>query len=167
MVRTRFDQASSQVQWMIIRNTSSFLHRRKLATLTTEPNNLKNRNTYRSNGLIHPKVVGVEAVKNGNGVVFTTGSVKNIKKPLKRFHKVKLTRDSRRTLTSIRRTIRKQSYRKDLKMAALRRASALLRGQRLAATSTTATTTTTTATATTAGKRSGKGAATTTTTTSS
>ncbi|CAF3520067.1 unnamed protein product, partial [Adineta steineri] len=76
MVRTRFDQASSQVQWMIIRNTSSFLHRRKLATLTTEPNNLKNRNTYRSNGLIHPKVVGVEAVKNGNGVVFTTGSVK-------------------------------------------------------------------------------------------
>ncbi|CAF1342235.1 unnamed protein product [Adineta steineri] len=165
MVRTRFDQASSQVQWMIIRNTSSFLHRRKLATLTTEPNNLKNRNTYRYNGLIHPKVVGVEAVKNGNGVVFSTGSVKNIKKPLKRFHKVKLTRDSRRTLTSIRRTIRKQSYRKDLKMAALRRASALLRGQRLAATSTTATTTTT-ATATTAGKRSGKGAATTTTTSS-
>jgi hypothetical protein len=99
-----------------------------------EPNNLKNRNTFRLNGLIHPKVVGVEAVKNGKGVVFTTGSVKSrmmiflftsrvnytfyldIRKPAKRLHKVKLTKDSRRTLTSIRRTIRKQRYRKDLKM---------------------------------------------------
>ncbi len=38
------------------------------------------------------------------------------RKPAKRLHKVKLTKDSRRTLTSIRRTIRKQRYRKDLKM---------------------------------------------------
>jgi len=74
-------------------------------------------------------------------------------------NKAKLTKDSRRTLTSIRRTIRKQRYRKDLKMAALRRASALLRGQRLALTTTTATTKP--ATKTPAGKRSGKGATTT------
>ncbi len=40
-----------------------------------EPNNLKNRNTFRYNGLIHPKVVGVEAVKDGKGVVFSTGSI--------------------------------------------------------------------------------------------
>lgn len=39
-----------------------------------------------------------------------------MKKPAKRLHKVKLVKDSRRTLSSIRRTIRKQSYRKDLKM---------------------------------------------------
>ncbi|CAF1047941.1 unnamed protein product [Rotaria sp. Silwood1] len=159
MPRGRFDQASSHVQWMVIRNNSSFLHKRKLGTFTTEPNNLKNRNNFRFNGLIHPKVVGVEAIKNGKGVVFTTGSTKNVKKPMKRFRKVKLTKDSRRTLTSIRRTIRKQRYRKDLKMAALRRASALLRGQRLALT-----TTTTTTTPATTGKRSGK---TTTATTSS
>jgi len=159
MFRGRFDQASSHVQWMIIRNNSSFLQKRKLGTLTTEPNNLKNRNTFRLNGLIHPKVVGVETVKDGKGVVFTTGSTKNVRKPAKRFHKVKLTKDSRRTLTSIRRTIRKQRYRKDLKMAALRRASALLRGQRLALTTTTATAPA--ATKTTAGKRSGKGATTT------
>jgi len=144
MVRGRFDQVSSHVQWLIIRNNSSFLQKRKLGTFTTEPNNLKNRNTFRSNGLIHPKVVGVEAVKDGKGVVFTTGSVKNIKKPAKRLHKVKLVKDSRRTLTSIRRTIRKQRYRKDLKMAALRRASALLRGQRLALTTAAPSTTTTT-----------------------
>jgi hypothetical protein len=40
----------------------------------------------------------------------------DIKKPAKRFHKVQLVKDSRRTLTSIRRIIRKQRYRKDLKM---------------------------------------------------
>ncbi len=90
-----FDQASSNVQWMVIRNNSSFLYKRKLGTFTTvciwiflfyfiyfylfkEPNNLKNRNNFRYNGLIHPKVVGVEAVKNGKGVVFTTGSLKSM-----------------------------------------------------------------------------------------
>jgi len=93
MAPGRFSQASSNVQWMVIRNNSSFLHKRKLGTFTTEPNNLKNRNNFRYNGLIHPKVVGVEAIKNGKGVVFTTGSIKNIKKPAKRFHKVKLVKN--------------------------------------------------------------------------
>lgn len=86
------------------------------------------------NGLVHPKVVGVEAVKDGKGVVFTTGSVKSknsirssfdhsrnldATKPAKRLRKTKLSKDSRRTLTTIRRTIRKQRYRKDLKMVCL------------------------------------------------
>jgi large subunit ribosomal protein L28e len=81
---------------MVLRSNSSFLHKRKLGTFTTvcylffifcsflfylfkEPNNLKNRNTFRFNGLIHPKVVGVEAVKDGKGVVFSTGNVKSNK----------------------------------------------------------------------------------------
>lgn len=102
-----------------------------------EPNNLKNRNSFRLNGLIHPKVVGVEAAKDGKGVVFSTGSTKSkilliifrkknhlfidsdARKPAKRLRKVKLNKDSRRTLTSIRRTIRKQCYRKDLKMVCI------------------------------------------------
>lgn len=133
MARGRLEQASSHVQWLVIRNNSSFLCKRKLGTFTTEPNNLKNRNSFRLNGLVHPKVVGVESAEKDAGVVFSTGSTKNTRKPAKRFHKVTLKKDSRRTLTSIRRTIRKQRYRKDLKMAALRRASALLRGQRIKA----------------------------------
>ena len=90
-----FEQASPNVQWMVIRNTSSFLRKRKLGTFTVvrhcraftsllssvaffqEPNNLKNRNTFRSNGLVHPKVVGVEAVAGGKGVVFSTASAKS------------------------------------------------------------------------------------------
>lgn len=46
--------------------------------LFKEPNNLKNRNNFRYNGLIHKKVVGVEAVKDGKGVVFSTGSLKSM-----------------------------------------------------------------------------------------
>ena len=42
-----------------------------------EPNNLKNRNSFRFNGLVHPKVVGVQAATDGKGVVFSTGSVKS------------------------------------------------------------------------------------------
>lgn len=42
-----------------------------------EPNNLKNRNNFRFNGLIHPKVVGVEVAAKGKGVVFSTGNVKS------------------------------------------------------------------------------------------
>ena len=97
---------------------------------------MKNRNSFRLNGLVHPKVVGVESAEKDAGVVFSTGSTKSMnrliscstsknqrifslsdmRKPAKRFHKVTLKKDSRRTLTSIRRTIRKQRYRKDLKM---------------------------------------------------
>jgi len=130
MTNRRFEQSSSQVQWMIIRNNSSFLRKRKLCTLTTEPNNLKNRNSFRFNGLVNKKVLGIEAIQDGKGVVLTQGKTKHRQKPAKSIRKVKLVRDSRRTLTTIRRIVRKQRYRKDLKMAALRRASALLRGQK-------------------------------------
>lgn len=160
MPRGRFDQSSPSVQWLVIRNNSSFLQKRKLVTLTSEPNNLKNRNSFRLNGLVHPKVVGVETAADGKGVVLTTGNTKNINKPAKRLAKVKLTKDSRRALTTIRRTIRSKSYRKDLKMAALRRASALLRGQRSSLTAGTATSTATTA-KTAGAKRAGKSATTT------
>ncbi len=54
-----------------------FIHFFNLFDCLKEPNNLKNRNTFRTNGLIHPKVVGVQPVAGGKGVVFTTGSVKS------------------------------------------------------------------------------------------
>ncbi|CAF0787432.1 unnamed protein product [Didymodactylos carnosus] len=80
--------------------------------------------------LINKKVIGVEPTKDGKGVVFTTAKTKYRQKPAKSIRKITLKKDSRRVLTTIRRTIRNQRYRKDLKMAALRRASALLRGQK-------------------------------------
>merc|ERR1712002_694751 len=122
--------ASADLQWLIIRNNSCFLKHGGGVTFSTEPNNLKNRNSYKYNGLIHKKTVGVEGASDGKGVVLVTKKVKGTyNKPCKTFNRVEPKKDSRRTLTAIRRTLKK-GYRKDLKMAALRRASAIIRSQR-------------------------------------
>jgi hypothetical protein len=55
-----------------------FIHLCLILIHFKEPNNLKNRNSFRLNGLVHPKVVGVEAVADGKGVVFSTGSLKSM-----------------------------------------------------------------------------------------
>ncbi|KAK7925752.1 hypothetical protein WMY93_008062 [Mugilogobius chulae] len=60
---------SSHLQWMVIRNCSSFLIKRNGQTYSTEPNNLKSRNSFRFNGLVHKKTVGVQPAPDGKGVV--------------------------------------------------------------------------------------------------
>uniref|UniRef100_A0A5F9C698 Large ribosomal subunit protein eL28 n=1 Tax=Oryctolagus cuniculus TaxID=9986 RepID=A0A5F9C698_RABIT len=54
---------------MVVRNCCSFLIKRNKQTYSTEPNNLKARNSFRYNGLIHRKTVGVEPAADGKGVV--------------------------------------------------------------------------------------------------
>ncbi|KAL0607103.1 60S ribosomal protein L28 [Plecturocebus cupreus] len=44
-------------------------HNRKEPTYSTEPSNLKARNSFRYNGLIHRKAVGVEPAADRQGVV--------------------------------------------------------------------------------------------------
>ncbi|CAI8032489.1 60S ribosomal protein L28 [Geodia barretti] len=49
---------SPDLQWLLIKNTSSFLVRRKYAkanTFTTEPNNLTGINAWKYNGLVNKK----------------------------------------------------------------------------------------------------------------
>nr|CAB3265716.1 60S ribosomal protein L28-like [Phallusia mammillata] len=121
---------SAHLQWMVIRNNSCFLMKRNKTQFTKEPNNLKNKNSFRFNGLVHKKTVGVEAAENGKGVILITKKPKSVKKPGKSLNRVTLSRGSRKSLQSISKTIRKNRYRKDLKMAALRRASAILRSQK-------------------------------------
>ncbi|CAG5867794.1 unnamed protein product [Menidia menidia] len=104
---------SSHLQWMVIRNCSSFLIKRNGQTYSTEPNNLKSRNSFRFNGLVHKKTVGVQPAADGKGVVVIT-----------------INKNSRATLNSLRHIIRKSNYRRDLRMAALRRASAILKSQK-------------------------------------
>merc|ERR1712226_553860 len=106
---------SADLQWMIIRNNSSTLLKGKAAhTFSREANNLKSRNSFRFNGLIHKKSVGVEAASDGKGVVLVT----------------KNSGSSRKTLTTISKTLRNNRYRRDLKNSALKRASAILKSQK-------------------------------------
>uniref|UniRef100_A0A8C0K3I6 Large ribosomal subunit protein eL28 n=1 Tax=Canis lupus dingo TaxID=286419 RepID=A0A8C0K3I6_CANLU len=59
---------SAHLQWMVVRNCSSFLIKRNKQTYSTEPNNLKARSSFRYNGLIHRKTVGVEPAADGKGI---------------------------------------------------------------------------------------------------
>ncbi|XP_077867024.1 large ribosomal subunit protein eL28-like [Saccoglossus kowalevskii] len=63
---------SPDIQWFIIRDCSSFLVKGNRTVFTKEPNNLTNKNSFRYNGLIHKKTVGVEPAEDGKGVVLVT-----------------------------------------------------------------------------------------------
>ncbi|XP_035307792.1 60S ribosomal protein L28-like [Cricetulus griseus] len=58
---------SAHLQWMVVRNCSSFLIKRNKQTYSTEPNNLRACNSFHYNGQIHCKTV--EPAANGKGVV--------------------------------------------------------------------------------------------------
>jgi len=122
---------SADIQWLIIRNNSSFLMKRKhMPSLSKEPNNLKGRNSFRYSGLVHKKTVGVEPAPSGKGVVLVTRNGRCTRKPAKNYSRVELKKSSRQTLKTIGKTLFNGRYRKDLKMCAVRRASALLRSQK-------------------------------------
>ncbi|ESN91563.1 hypothetical protein HELRODRAFT_165615 [Helobdella robusta] len=122
---------SSDLQWMIVRNSSSFLMKRRHApTFSKERNNLKGLNSYRFNGLIRKKTIGVEPLPDGKGVAIITKNASAHRKLPRQYTKVELKRGARRTLKSIKSIVRNGKYRKDLKSAALRRASAILKSQK-------------------------------------
>merc|ERR1711865_384070 len=60
----RGKMASSDLQWMLLKNNTSFLVKRKGAGVakvqfTTEPNNVMNLNSFKFSGLANKKAVGV------------------------------------------------------------------------------------------------------------
>ncbi|XP_077593970.1 large ribosomal subunit protein eL28 isoform X2 [Stigmatopora nigra] len=107
---------SSYLQWMVIRNCSSFLLKRNGQTYSTEANNLKSRNSFRFNGLVHRKTVGVQPAPDGKGVVVVTKKRAGKNKPAAAYNKITINKNSRATLNSLRHIIRKNNYRKDLQM---------------------------------------------------
>lgn len=129
-IKLHTDMASPDLQWLIIRNNSSFLLKGNGQTYSREQNNLKSKNSFRYNGLVNRQTVGVVPAKDGKGVVLVTKKSKAGKRPGSSYNKVELKRGSRQTFSTIRKTLRNNSYRKDLKMAAVRRASALLKSQK-------------------------------------
>ncbi|KAM9518872.1 large ribosomal subunit protein eL28 [Salvelinus alpinus] len=126
----RLVNMSSHLQWMVIRNCSSFLIKRNGQTYSTEPNNLKSKNSFRFNGLVHRKTVGVQPAADGKGVVIVLKKRAGQRKPATSYEKITINKNSRATLNSLRHIIRKNNYRNDLRMAALRRASAILMSQK-------------------------------------
>ncbi|NXB42004.1 RL28 protein, partial [Leucopsar rothschildi] len=107
---------SAHLQWMVVRNCSSFLLKRNNQTYSTEPNNLKARNSFRYNGLIHRKTVGVEPAPDGKGIVVVLKKRAGQRKPAASYVRVRIRRDARGSLRSLRHLISKNRYRRDLRM---------------------------------------------------
>ncbi|XP_012938412.1 60S ribosomal protein L28 [Aplysia californica] len=122
--------ATADLSWLIIRNNSSFLLKRSRLNMSLEPNNLKSKNSFRYNGFIHRKTVGVEPAKDGKGVVVVTRKSKGLRRPAKNVTRVELKRDPRRTVATIRKSLKANNYRKDLINPAVRRACAILKSQK-------------------------------------
>ncbi|XP_045142955.1 60S ribosomal protein L28-like, partial [Echinops telfairi] len=116
------------LQWMVVRNCSSFLIKRNKQKYSTEPNNLKARNSFRYNGLIHRKTV--EPAADGKGVVVVLKRRSGQRKPTTSYVRTTINKNARATLSSIQHMIRKNKYRPDLRMAAIRRARDILRSQK-------------------------------------
>nr|XP_039319779.1 60S ribosomal protein L28-like [Saimiri boliviensis boliviensis] len=76
---------SAHLQWMVVRNCSSFLIKRNKLNYSTEPNNLKARNYFRYSRLIHHKTVGVESAADGKGVVVVMKRTSGQRKPATSF----------------------------------------------------------------------------------
>merc|ERR1712168_1005285 len=98
--------------------------------MSLEPNNLKSKNSFRYNGFINRKTVGVEPAKDGKGIVLVTRRSKNRARPARHTVRVELKGDARRTIRAIRNTVQVSGYRRDLGNAAVRKACAILKSQK-------------------------------------
>merc|ERR1711894_114295 len=122
---------SADLQWAIIRKNSCFLVKSQGKTLTKEPNNLTGANSYKYNGLVNKKTIGVEQAPSGKGVVLSVKKVKGaVRRPRDSHNRVTLSKDSRRALKAVKNLCQKNYYRQDLMDAAMRRASLILRSQK-------------------------------------
>ncbi|XP_045686170.1 60S ribosomal protein L28-like [Phyllostomus hastatus] len=121
---------SAHLQWMDIRNCSSFLIKRNKQTYSTEPNNLKARNSFHYKGLIHRKTVGVKPAADGKGVVVVMKRRSGQRKLATSYVRTTINENALATLSSIRHMIHKNKYRPGLCIAAIRRASAISHSQK-------------------------------------
>ncbi|KER20953.1 hypothetical protein T265_10610 [Opisthorchis viverrini] len=87
---------------------------------------MKGKNCFMYSGLVHKKAIGIKPEKYGKGIVLITKKPGYDHKPAKAVVRTKYVRGRRRTLQKIRNMICRQKYRRELKMLALRRASALM-----------------------------------------
>ncbi|XP_060226088.1 large ribosomal subunit protein eL28-like [Meriones unguiculatus] len=119
---------SAHAQWMVVQNCCSSAIKRKKQTYSTETNNMKACNSFRYNRLIHRKTVGVEATADSKGVVVVMRQIRSAKPATS--VRTTVNKNARATLSSIRYMIPKNRYHPDLRMAAICRASAILRSQK-------------------------------------
>nr|ABI52706.1 60S ribosomal protein L28 [Argas monolakensis] len=124
---------SRTYRWMVVRNCSSFLVKKRNIKkwFSTDPLNPKGVYANRFAGTIKKRALTVEPHSSGKGVTFVYLAHKGATKPAKRLKRVQLVKGPRRTMVSIRNWIKGMGYyRRDLRRVCQRRASAILKSQR-------------------------------------
>ena len=57
---------SSELLWQLVKKHNRFIVKRNGVTLSSEPNNLMNKNSFKFSGLVHAKTVGVNPSAKGH-----------------------------------------------------------------------------------------------------
>eukprot|EP01135_Chromosphaera_perkinsii_P008455 Nk52_evm23s1360 gene=Nk52_evmTU23s1360 len=121
---------SADLQWSVMRKTSSFIVPRAGKLFSSDANNVTGKHSFSADGLVNKKTVGVTAGENNKGVVLTLKNKCGLKKPSKAYRQVKLSRGARRTMNAIKSATAGSYYRGDLTKAAMAKASAILKSQK-------------------------------------
>ncbi|XP_034232433.1 60S ribosomal protein L28 [Thrips palmi] len=123
---------TSHLSWMVIRNNSAFLLKKRgvKKPFSTEPLNLTGLNSYKYNGLVHKKVLGINATADNKGFVVSHKKANNERFPVKSHVKTTFKAGARRSLYKLKNFVGKNKYRPELVKPALRKASAILRSQK-------------------------------------
>jgi large subunit ribosomal protein L28e len=121
---------SRDLQWLVIRRSSSFLLKTKTATFTREPFNLTGRNSYKYNGLVNKNAVDIRPASEGKGAVVSIKNKRRHYRPGSSMTTYPLSRGPRRAIRTLKHQGIAQRYRADLTNAAVRRACAIYRSQR-------------------------------------
>merc|ERR1712183_772263 len=85
-------------------------------------------NSFKYNGLVNKKTVGIDAAPSGKGVVLAIRKTKGARRPAKALSKTTV-QGSRHAIKTIQNTLGANGYRKDLTKSAVKKACALLRSQ--------------------------------------
>merc|ERR1711898_64986 len=111
--------ASSDLLWALTRKTNAFLVKRNGLQLTSEPNNLMNKHSFKYSGLANLETVGIE--DNTRGCTLKLKNKKNSSNPKRNVVSVDLKKDFRKVAQTIKNKTEGKYYRKDLSGAALAR----------------------------------------------
>lgn len=123
---------SRDLRWMLTKNTSC--HAVKIRNypkaLSKDPLNPKGIHLPRFSSSIQTRAVTVRGSAKKPGVTLVYKKKSAIRQPANQLVRVFIRKDPRSTLRSIKNTLKNmKGYRKDLKMVALRRASAIMKSQ--------------------------------------
>merc|ERR1712216_331144 len=111
--------ASSDLIWALTRKSNAFLKKRNGMTLTSEPNNLMNKHSFKYSGLANQEAVGIE--DNTRGITLKINNKKNASNPKRNVLAIDLKKDFRKVAKTIKNKTEGKFYRQDLSAPALAR----------------------------------------------